>query len=481
MKKYVTFLLLLSLLASCMVSCSNTVDTTEDTQDTADTTPVETEPETDYIEGLGSRDFGGATYQMAGISEPGDGNINFAGEEQNGNLINDALFNRDAMIEESYNVDIQSTSYNFGADGTLNSDMQKLILAGDDKYDLVVGSMGSTQMTLLKAGMLYDLNSLPTIDLTNPWWCAYANTNLQIGGKLYATTGDMVPIYYYIPYVMCYNMQMAENYGIDMYEMVMDGKWTLDKFAEFAETFTQDLDGDGEITPEDQIAYAHVRTQVTTWSHYVGCGMQLNSLDEDGNILIDLANDNSVTVIQKLQDIFTTLKSNYFDMDTATPMFLAGKSFLFGNSMATVVTSFREMEDDYAFLPCPKYDEAQEEYYTSVNVWSRGYVGVPKTISDPEKDGFIMEAMAYLSYRDVRSAAYDTVLWNKMSRTEESVDMLDLIYKNVYLDANYVFDFGGSASAIYEAVMNGKPFVSTYESVKQKIDTAIAEMEEGLQ
>ncbi len=67
-----------------------------------------------------------------------------------------------------------------------------------------------------------------------------------------------------------------------------------------------------------------------------------------------------------------------------------------------------------------------------------------------------------------------------MSRTEESVAMLDLIYKNVYLDANYVFDFGGSGSAIYEAVMNGKPFVSTYESVKQKIESSIAALEESL-
>lgn len=479
MKKNIAYLLLLAMLTSTMMSCAQS-DTTDTTDTSVDTTPVETEPETEYLDALGQKDFGGANYQMVGISEPGDGNINFAGDELNGNLINDALYNRDALIEETYNVNVLTKSYAFGDDGSLTSDMQKLIMAGDDQYDLVVGAMGSTQMTLLKAGMLYDLNSLSTLDLSQPWWCAYANTNLQIGGKLYATTGDMIPIYYYIPYVMCYNMQMAEDHGIDMYALVMDGKWTLDKFAEFSEEFTMDLDGDGEITKADQVTYAHVRTSITAWSHYVGCGMQLNTLDEDGNIVIDLSTDRSVTVIQKLQDIFTTLRNNYFDMETSTPLFLSGQAFLFGNSMATVVTSFRDMEDDYAFLPCPKYDEDQTEYYTSVNAWSRGYLGVPKTISDPDKDGFLMEAFAYLSWRDVRSAAYDTVLWNKMSRTEESVDMLDLIYKNIYLDANYLFDFGGSANSVYEAIMNNKPFISTYESVKQKIATAIADLEESL-
>ena len=483
MKKCTTILLLLAMLLSCtaVTGCSDAGTDAETAETAADTAPAETEPETEYTDVLGKKDFEGAVYRMAGMDQDGDGYINFADEEQTGNLINDALYNRDALLEEMYNVDIVTKSYAFGDDGTLTSDMQTLILAGDDQYDLVIGAMGSTIMTLLKGGLLLDLYDLPYIDLSQPWWCAYANTNLQIGGKLYSTTGDMVPIYYYIPYVMCYNMDMAEDYGIDMYSLVMEGGWTLDKFNEFADTFTQDLDGDGEITKADQITYAHVRTSVTTWSHYIGCGMQLNTLDENGDILIDLANDNSVTVIGRLQEIFTRLKSNYFDMDSSTPMFLAGQAFLFGNSMATVVTAFRDMEDTYAFLPCPKFDEAQEEYYTSVNTWSRGYLGVPKTIADPEKAGFLMEAMAYLSHRDVRPAAYDTVLWNKMSRTEESVDMLDLIYKNIYLDANYVFDFGGSASTVYEAVMNGKPFVSTYESVKQKIETAITSMEESLQ
>ncbi len=469
------------LLNTCLfVGCGKTSDITETTQSDTET-GVETEaPETDYLEKLGNKDFNGATFQLVGINGEGDGNINFAADEQNGNLINDALYNRDLLMEETYGIDIVTRSYAFGDDGKMTEDMKTSIIAGDDTVDVIFGSIGSTQMPLLQGGLLYDINALSTVDLTNPWWCTYANTNLQIGGKLYTTTGDIVPIYYYIPYTMCYNADMATDYGIDMYTMVMEGKWTLDKFREFAETFTQDLDGDGNITTADQITYAHVRTPVTTWSHYVACGMQMNTLDGEGNIYIDLDNDNSVTVIERLQEIFTELSDNYFTMDDATPMFTAGKSFLFGNSMATVVTTFRDMEDTYAFLPCPKYDEAQEEYYTSVNVWSRGYLGVPKTIGDPEKNGFLLEAMAYLAHRDVRQAAYDTVLWNKMSRTEESVAMLDLIYKNVYLDANYVFDFGGSGSAIYEAVMNGKPFVSTYESVKKKIESSISALEESL-
>ena len=147
--------------------------------------------------------------------------------------------------------------------------------------------------------------------------------------------------------------------------------------------------------------------------------------------------------------------------------------------MATVVQSFRDMEDDYNFLPCPKRNEAQAEYYTSVNTWTRGYIGTPKTIADPELVGFMMEAMAWQSYQDLRPAAYDVVVGNKLARVEEARDMLDILYGNIYIDLNYVYDFGGSATVIQKTVMDGAPFASGYQAVKDRIDRSVASVMEA--
>lgn len=471
----------LPVLAACGNGDSSKTASDSDAVTAADTAAETTasESEADYLEVMGEEDFGGSTFAMAGVSDTVY--RNFSDGEMNGEAVNDAIFSRDSYLRDSYNIAIETKAYAPGTDGDLTNDMKNLVLAGDNPYSLIIGAAGSTLKTLATSAALSDINSMPYIDTSNPWWASYASESLAIDNKLYFTTGDICPNFFYVPYVMCYNVGMAEDSNIDMYGTVMDGEWTIDRMREFTSQFTKDLDGDGKITTKDQVAYSHVRTTIVAWAHYIGAGLKLNTKDADGNIVVDLANSKSVDVIEKLSTVFTELKDNFFTMDDSTPMFVNGQAFLFGNSMATVVQNFREMEDDYNFLPTPKYDEAQEEYYTCVNTWTRGYVGIPKTIPDPERDGFIIEAMAYLSYRDLRPAAYDVVIGSKLSRTEEAADMLDILYGNIYIDANYVFDFGGSATTVKTAIMDGQPFMSSYEAVASKIDAAVASVIESME
>lgn len=470
MKKCTALLLLLAMLASGLMGCSD-AEGQKETAAAADNTAAETVAETEYTDVLGARDFAGADFHMAGVSTA------FNTGEQTGEAINDALYTRDQLLEETYNIHIVTTPYD---DDAILTDTKNLVQAGDPLYDMVVHTISNTLKTLGTGGMLYDINSLPTIDLTQKWWSTYANTNLQVGGKLLFTAGDITPTYYNIPYAIGFNMKLATDQNNDLYALVREGTWTLDKFGELCLQYTLDLNGDGKMTNADQVGYAHVRTEITSLCHYIGCGFTLNTI-EDGKIVVNLAGDNSVTAIQKLSDIFGSIKDNYFTMDDPIPMFHAGQALFYGNSMTSLITRFRDMEDDFGFLPLPKWDEQQENYRTSVNTWTAGYVGVPKTIADPDRVGFMMEAMAYMSNKYVRPAAYDNMLFSKVARSEEAAEMLDIIYESVYLDANYVFNFGGSGTAVFKAIMDGKPFVSSYESVKQKIGTAIEELESNLQ
>ncbi len=481
MKKRFTAILLTFITLSPITACGNT-----DSVGSVSTEPVQSESETDaleeteksYLDTFEQINYNGAEFAMVGIDD--DSTVNFSDGTITGEAINDAIYNRDRFIEEHYGVKITTKSYPYGKDDSLSSDIKKLVRAGDGYYSMILASLGAVQVPLMSSGVLYDISSMPAIDMTQPWWSTYANTNLKIANKLFFTTGDICPMYYNTPYIMCFNMRIADNYNIDMFNLVLDGKWTLDRLDEFADTFTVDLDGDGVITPTDQVAYTHVRTPVVSNSHYIACGQTLNTIDAEGNIQINLGTEASVNVVEKLQGIFTKLSNNYFDMETSDSMFVTGNAFLFGNSMATAVSKFRNMEDDFGFLPLPKYDEKQENYYTSVNLWTRGYVGVPLTVPDPDMAGHIMEIMAYLSYDSIRPAAYDAMLYNKMSRTEESNAMLDLIYGGIYLDINYVMDFGGSMTAVNRAVMEGAPFASIYAKCEQKIAADIKKMEEKI-
>ena len=88
--------------------------------------------------------------------------------------------------------------------------------------------------------------------------------------------------------------------------------------------------------------------------------------------------------------------------------------------------------------------------------------------------------MSCLSYETVRPAIYDVVLKAKLSRSDESEKALDIIFGSIYFDLNYVYDFGGSLDMLRSVIMNGKPLVSTYEGISEKIEKDIEKTVEVL-
>ena len=61
-------------------------------------------------------------------------------------------------------------------------------------------------------------------------------------------------------------------------------------------------------------------------------------------------------------------------------------------------------------------------------------MSVPKTNSDLERTGIILEALARESSDTVIPAYYDVTLKNKLLRDDDSVKMLDIIFGNRKLD-----------------------------------------------
>jgi len=98
------------------------------------------------------------------------------------------------------------------------------------------------------------------------------------------------------------------------------------------------------------------------------------------------------------------------------------------------------MEDDFGVIPGPKYDEEQEEYYSLGG--NPYFMIVPVTSRNLEKNGVIMEALAYESIGIIDTAFYNVFLQEKLSRDEDSPKMLDIIFGNLTyyypLARNYV-------------------------------------------
>lgn len=473
MNKMLSIILLLALLPNILVSCGN--DSTIDNQTSDNTTTTEPEEE-NYLDTLPKTKYTGQSYRMLGVDYAT--RRNFPNDEEVGDIVNDALYDRNKKIEELYDINIEIIAKS--GSGDVKSAASQSVLADDDEFDIIISSISDGLVSMMNEGLLYDINSIPYIDSDAAWWSSGFAENTAVNGELYITMGDISPMKFYAPYVMAFNQRLIGEYtDIDMFDTVLSGKWTNDLFYSIIKDINNDIDGDGDIDGDDFHGYAHVDTAITSLSHFVGAGRKLSTLGKDGNISIDLNTETSIDIMEnigKSLQLSGGFDASGGDQNPTVLMFKEGRALFFGNSYSLIIATFREMDDDFGIIPVPKGDEEQENYYSYINTWCLAGVAFPKTIKNIEMIGVISEAMGYLSYKDVRTAIYDTTMKVKVARDDKNGQILDMIFDNTYIDLNGLLDFGGSTSAVFNTISKGTEFSSAYASIEQKVESDIEKL-----
>ncbi len=134
MKKAISLILLASILTSCGGGSGTTSETTT-AAPSGDTTTLAAET-TDYLATLPKVDFGGEDFRMLVHSASDRPNVH-AGEI-NGEVINDAMVERDNKVAEMFNL---SFVYTVNEDrGKTRDEIRRLVQAGEDAYELVMPS-----------------------------------------------------------------------------------------------------------------------------------------------------------------------------------------------------------------------------------------------------------------------------------------------------------------------------------------------------
>ena len=100
MKKHCLFSLILS--ALILVSCGSAASDPTVTSDTPDTTTEAAETEPEYI--YPDKDYGGHEFVFLNLETCGWANRLCVPEETNGELINDAMYERNARVGDRFNV-----------------------------------------------------------------------------------------------------------------------------------------------------------------------------------------------------------------------------------------------------------------------------------------------------------------------------------------------------------------------------------------
>ena len=190
---------------------------------------------------------------------------------------------------------------------------------------------------------------------------------------------------------------------------------------------------------EDQ--YGFLSTTGSLSIFLPSCDQPIMSRGSDGYPELVLNCEKTLNIIEKIRKICEDEANSKIDVislgDKYINMFVNGQALFFSGYISDV-GYFREMRDDFGLIPAPKYDEAQEKYYTLMQGTS-AICGVPSSVpeSDLEFVGLVSESLAALSNQDTRGAVYDAFLKSKILHDEESIKNLDMISGSIVADFGF--------------------------------------------
>ena len=157
----------------------------------------------------------------------------------------------------------------------------------------------------------------------------------------------------------------------------------------------------------------------------------------------------------KYDDVWSTVNIGTFNDGRA----------LYYISPLTSLSQLREMEDELGILTLPKNSESQERYFNTLQYNNATVYTVPVSVSELDRTGMILEALAYESLDILTPAYYEITLKRKYTNDEDSAAMLDLIFSTRIVDLGMMFDWG-SITGIYDGLAKpgAKEFTTVYAS-----------------
>ena len=455
-------LLLLAAFAGCgdKTPASTTASSDNAEQMTAQTGEALGVPET--------ADYGGAAFNILSAGSVAYNDFDF--DEESSLALDNAQYKRRRLVEENYKVEIHEDikqAYSSGG-GPGFMQISTDVSAGDCSYDLALIA-GYDVSVLAYSGLLYDLNSVPGIDLSKSWWDQKANESLSVNGVMFFTTGEITCSDNNAAFVILFNKGLLKDYELENpYTLVYDGDWTMDKFAELCKTVTEDLDQNGTMDENDRFG-------LLVWDDSVvgivnAAGQRCCTINADGNIELTLYNETTVSALEKYFSIaydtqyaYTYQRVSGYDEQALW----SGNHGLFWTTWLGIVPRYREMENDFGILPYPKLNTAQTDYYTTVAPYNSQFICMPLIQNDVERAGTITEALAYYGKKVVTPAYYDVNLIGQSTRDEESEDMLKIIFNNLVFDIGYYYQIGPyNKELIYMVREYDTNFASRYDSKK---------------
>ena len=489
MKKPSLYFLITVLMLAVITSCGSESAEIGNINDNEPAATTEADLETittGYMDSLpDGLDFGGEKVTFLYREEVCD---DFYADTANGEIVNDDIYKSILSVEERLAVDIVTVAragHTTDVRQEYMNHISNTILAGDDLYDWVDLMIGNSPVMMSK-GIFADIIKNRYIDLNQPYYLSQLVDTVTIDGKLYFISGDASLGYIKCAFCMYFNKQLVEDYNIEnLYSVVDNGKWTLDKVMSVSVIASQDINNDGVYDLEDQLGFV-VHDTNHPKGFWASADIEFYKKNSDGEWGLDFGSERDADVVNKLYTLFFNSQGSYFGgVTNAVPdqiekynqiaaKFASGDIFIITAELDDSVAQLRNMESPYGILPYPKYDEEQSSYRSSSRNTHNAF-SMPVTCSHPDTAGAVLEALSSIKYNTVLPTYFETALKQKYARDDDSSRMYDIIRDCMTLDFGYTY---GNAIGSPEGVFNDSyrkenSLISNYAKKEKSLNTAL--------
>lgn len=495
-QRLISMTLVLVLLLSMLAACAGGGESKDTTAASPDAAPDTTAPLTDasgnvvngeldengYLKDSLPADlhFGGQTVTF--LAWDGQAYEEFDVSTLNGELVNDALYNRNRKVENRLGVKLNIVKTPGGSSDyeAYTAQVRGDVMAGSSEFDILSAYSRTTAMCAYQ-GLTKDLMQTKYFDVEKPWWPQTLVDETMFDGKLYFCTGDISRSFFHALHVCFANKTLANTYNIsldDLYALVNDGKWTLDKMIELSTGVYKDLDNDGKKSDADQYGYvaSNTQSQVLIW----GADIIAIETDQNGKMAVSdsFTGERMLSVQEKLFGwLYNTNDAIYGSIGNKA--FADGRVLFFTNLADKAMADFNVDGLVFGILPPPKYNEAQERYRAVQNNAFTLYA-ISNGNVDADMCSAVLECMGSEGYRQLTPAIFETAMKVKYASDNATSQMFDLIRENAVFDNGRIFS--GVMNDIFTKTYNdaikanNTAWMSTMESKKSEMETKVGEL-----
>lgn len=410
-------------------------------------------------------------------------------DESSFGQISSAVAERNNTIYEKYGISFEVTATTYPHE---ELDLAMKSASGSDVPFHLVSNTVNYMLPAATQNYFLPLNDLLYLD--NEWWDQNAIDTLSVTDNTYFVAGDCMLTDDEYCYCILYSKDMyAENPAFEaqfgsLYDLVDDNKWTYDAMYTMAKAVTQP-DENGKLG-NINCTYGLLSDGYSTEMIVLGSGSTTVRKVSKGTFDISIGEERAVTAFGKVFEMCTDTGATILvdkvpeSWDGIAEMFISGRGLFYTavvQTISNIKSKTTEKKVNFGVLPMPKYDEAQENYYSGVNVYQTEVMAIPSFNNDPatlEATACALEALGYYSRyssgESVSHAYYETTLKSQAMPDEEDERMLDMVVSNRLYDIGTIYNWGDIIQVWASIIRSGNnTLASQLDSVKTKAETAM--------